>query len=71
MSASIEMKLKPWQVPNFANIEMPPGRKEDGVQALPSIPIKELSIEALNGLATGWLLDLYEKAGKPNPWELK
>lgn len=65
--ATIELKLKPWTTPNFATVEQPPRPKQDGMRELPSIPVKELSQEALDGLATEWLRELYEKAGKVQP----
>lgn len=66
--ASIKMKLKPWLTPNFANIEVPPRPKQDGVVELPSIPVSELSMEALSSLAQQWLTELYTKAGKTPDW---
>lgn len=68
---TIAMKLKHWTVPNFANIEMPPGLKQDGVKELPSIPIAELDAEALTSLAHQWLTDLYAKAGKAPNWRFE
>lgn len=65
---TIQMKLKPWQVPNFAQVEMPPGLKQGGVRELPSIAVADLSDEALTGLAVQWLTDLYAKAGKTPNW---
>ncbi len=66
--AATEVKLKPWLTPNFATIEMPPRPKQEGISALPSIPVKELSPQALADLAEQWLTELYEKAGKPRNW---
>lgn len=68
--ASIELKLKPIMTPNFVQAEMPPGLKQDGLRELPSFPLKELSVAALDGLVAQWLSELYEKAGKQNAWEL-
>ncbi len=65
---TMQMKLKPWMAPNYAQLEMPPGEREDGVKELPSFHVKELSQEALDGHARAWLMDLYLKAAKPNPW---
>jgi hypothetical protein len=66
--ASVEMKLKPWQTPNFASIEAPPRPKGEGFTELPSIPITELSAAALSALAEEWLTSLYQKAGKAQDW---
>lgn len=62
--ASFEMKLRPWIVPNFATLEMPVGRREDGPRELPTIAVADLSEEALTELAQQWLDELYKKAGK-------
>ncbi len=62
--ASIEMKLKPWQTPNYAQVELPSAPKQEGVRELPSVHVSELSLEALDDLARQWLTDLYNKAGK-------
>lgn len=66
----MQMNLKPWLAPNYAPMEMPPGKREDGVKELPSFHVSELSQEALDGQAKRWLSDLYIKAKKPNPWTL-
>lgn len=71
MSATIEMKLKPWLSPNYAPLEMPPGKREDGVKELPSFHVSELPQEALDAQARQWLIDLYAKAKKPNPWAVE
>ena len=63
------VRLKPWQVPNFAGIEMPPGLKQEGFKELPTIAIKDLDYEALCGLAEQWLRELFSKANRPNPFK--
>jgi hypothetical protein len=66
--AELRMKLKPWAVPNFATIELPPEPKQNGFRELPSIAVAELSADALSDLAEQWLTELYQKAGKPHNW---
>jgi len=68
MSASIQLKLKPWVVPRFATVEMPPRPRQDDIRELPSIPVSDLSREALRSLAEQWLTDLYAKAGQEPDW---
>lgn len=68
MSIKTSVKLKPFLVPNFVSVEAKPGRKGDGVQPLPTIPVADLDSEALDGLAQAWLTELYEKAGKSSPF---
>jgi hypothetical protein len=69
--ATIALKVKPWMVPNFVSIEMPPRPKQDGIAALPSIPLKDLPLETLDSLAEQWRTELYAKAGKPLPEDRK
>lgn len=66
--ATFEMKLRPWIVPNFATLDMPVGRKQDGPRELPTIAVADLSEEALTDLAQQWLTELYAKAGQPHNW---
>lgn len=68
MNATIQMKLKPFQVPNYAVIEMPPRPKQEGVRELPPVPVADLAPDALRELAQQWLTELYRKAGKTPDW---
>jgi hypothetical protein len=65
---TIAMKLRPWVPPNFASLEQPVGKRQDGIQPSVSIPLADLDQAALNGLVREWLQSVYHKAGKPNPW---
>jgi len=65
------VRFRCWQVPNFANVDMPPGAKQDGVQPLPSVPVGDLDQSALDGLVAAWLGDIYSKAGKDCPWAMR
>lgn len=68
MSATIEMKLKPWQTPNHAIVDQPPGDREGGPIPLVTVSIRDLSEAALQALTAQWISDIYMKAGKPSPW---
>jgi hypothetical protein len=68
MTASIRLPLKPWQVPNFANVDMPPRPRQDGMVSNPSFKVEELAQDALDDLAAQWLADLYTKANKTSPF---
>jgi hypothetical protein len=68
MTASIEVKLKPFLVPNFANVEHPARARQDGLQHAAGIHISDLPASALRELAHDWLAGLYDKAGKPYDW---
>jgi hypothetical protein len=66
--ASIEVKLKSFQVPNFATIDLNPRHLGDRNEA--TLPIKDLSDEALDSLAQEWLVGLYSKAGRRSPFHI-
>ena len=66
--ATIETRLKPWQVPDKVYIEEPARPKQDGLHALRTIPISELPADTLRAMAHDWLTALYDKAGKPYNW---
>lgn len=63
----LQVKLKPFIVPNFVNIDMPPCKREDGFKELPSFPLSALSPEALEELCIAFRLAVFEKAGKRDP----
>jgi hypothetical protein len=67
MGAVISYKLKPFQTPSFATVELPPRPKQEGGHALPSIPLNELSDEALDSLVSQWREEVYRKAKKSIP----
>lgn len=68
IETKIVTRLKTWQTPNFATVDLPPGRKEDGPKPLPTIAIADLGAEALDALAQAWLNELYTKATRINPF---
>lgn len=70
MEVTTTVNLNPWQVPNFATVKQKPGKREDGPQPAVTIPVADLSQEALDNLAQAWLADLYNKADKHNPFNI-
>lgn len=60
--ATLSVKLKPFQVPNFA-VEARADLKD-----APAIAIADLPQDALNALAQTWLDELYRKANKMSPF---
>lgn len=60
----IKMELNPWQTPDFATIKAPPGRRQDGMKEMPSIPVADLPDDAFHDLVSTWLTELYNKAGR-------
>lgn len=65
----LPMKLKPWTTPNFATVELPPRPKQDGVVALPAIPLADLTEEAVDDLVKQWRAEVYKKANMLLPEE--
>jgi hypothetical protein len=70
MEVTTTVNLNPWQVPNFATVKQKPGLKQDGIQPAVSIPVADLSQEALDSLAQAWLTELYNKADKHSPFHI-
>ncbi len=70
MMATIEQNLKPWITPNFATVESPIGKRQDGFHpsAQDGIPIADLPDAAFKALVTEWLRSVYDKAGKRYDW---
>jgi len=60
----IEIKLKPFTVPNFVILEQKPGRREDGIQAAPSIPLADMAADDLAAMCDKFRADVFAKAGK-------
>ena len=45
--AHLPLPIKPFPVPETVVLELPPGRRQDGMQALPQIQLKDLPDEVL------------------------
>jgi hypothetical protein len=60
----IELKLKPFQVPNYVFSEHPPVLRQEGFQESPKFELRELSEEALSQLCDDFRRKVFEKAGK-------
>lgn len=63
-----KVRFKPFNVPNFASIQVGPRPKQEGISPLPSIPIAELDAEVLDALAGRWLDNLYAAVGRASPF---
>lgn len=66
--ATIETKLQPFSVPNFAIVEEPAHPRQEGFRDPRAIPISELPDSTLQQMAADWLRDLYDRAGKRYNW---
>ncbi len=66
--ATINMKLKPFQTPNFVSLDLPPRPRQAGFNAEPpTLPLKELDAEALSALCEDFRAEVFRKAGKVDP----
>lgn len=48
--ATLPLKVKPFEVPEFVMLDMPAGRKQDGPISLPKIYLKDLPDDVLSAL---------------------
>jgi hypothetical protein len=62
--ATFSMKLKPFPIPETVIIEMPPGKREDGIKPLPTLPLSALDEETLNTLIQEFAEAVLAAAGK-------
>jgi hypothetical protein len=60
---NMQIELKHWVVPGFAS------SVSDHCKDV-SFPVRDLPQAGLDTLAKAWLDELYDKAGKPNPFTL-
>lgn len=63
----MEIKLRPFNVPDEVRPILPPGRREDGIQFHPGFPLKDVPAEDLDRLCTEFRAEVFRKAGKPDP----
>lgn len=59
ITATVTLKLKPWQVPNFAVR----ADRVEGAEAS-SVHVSDLDEDALEDMALAWVRELYTKAGQ-------
>ncbi len=66
--ASIQLKLRPFNIPNFAIVEGQPVSRQEGINFNSNFfPISELSNADLAEMCEDWRRRIYEKAGKELP----
>jgi hypothetical protein len=61
------MKLRPWVVPNFAVVETPPRKREEGFREAPTIPLADLDPGVLAAMCSQFRAAVFAKAGKADP----
>lgn len=62
--ANLPLKVRPFDVPTHVTLELPAGRRQDGVQALPKIALESLPDDVLEQLITEFA-EAVMKAARP------
>jgi hypothetical protein len=65
--ATIDVSLRPFSVPNFVIINMPPKSRQSGIHELPTIALAEVDAGILGMLCDNFRRDVFSKAGKADP----
>lgn len=63
--ATINLKLRPFEVPTHVTVELPAGRKQDGVKPAPTVALSELPDETLEALINEFA-EAVMKAARPD-----
>lgn len=63
----MEIRFRPWTVPNFAVIVQPSGKRQDGFTPFPTLPIREIDAADLSRLCDEFRAEVFRKAGKQDP----
>lgn len=65
---NINVKLRPWQTPNFINGEMPVRPRQEGfIQDGPKWSLKEVGPEVLSQMCDTFRAEIFKKAGVVDP----
>lgn len=66
---SMNIKLQPWQTPNFVIGVMPPLPRQEGFNpdAAPKWSLKEVDAETLAKMCDDFRAEIFRKAEKPDP----
>lgn len=63
----ISLNVRPFTIPNSVILEVPAGRRQDGIGEPTSLPISEVDPEVLSGLCDEFRASVFERAGKVDP----
>lgn len=63
----MQIKLKPFQTPNFAIQEVPPTTRQEGFTAAPSWPLSDVDAPTLAQMCDEFRAEVFRKAGKDDP----
>jgi len=65
--STIELKLRPFTVPNFVSVEMPAQPRQNGFKEAPSFALHELPPETLDRMCREFRVAVFAKAMKKEP----
>ena len=61
--ATVQLKVKPFEVPDRVVLDMPPGRKQDGIVPLPQLALSDVPRETLEALIAEFAENVMAAAG--------
>lgn len=64
---TVEVGLRPFQVPGFVQPEKKLGLRQDGIQFSDGIPLADLPEDTLAALCDEFRAGVFQKAGKQDP----
>lgn len=67
MKITQEIDVQPFMTPNFVITRMPTGKKQDGFQEAPKLPLADVDAATLSMLCDQFRSDVFAKAGKKDP----
>lgn len=65
--ATIPLVLRPFTVPNYVTVEMPPGRREEGLKPSPTFALTQLPPEVLDQLCNQFRMNVFDQAEQRDP----
>ena len=63
----MELKFEPWVTPNFARMQIPARRRQEGFQESPAFTLKELDADELARMCDEFRREVFRKAEKQDP----
>ena len=67
MKATIELELKPFNVPNYVLTAQKVGERQDGFTETPVYKLEDLDVETLEPLCNEFRDSVFKKANKDQP----
>lgn len=67
----MQIELLPMRVPNFVIQKMPPRPRQEGMVESPKFALAELDADTLAGLCDEFRAEVFAKAGKVDPANVK